>query len=62
MQDELLKKRHGKVAAFYKGKLVAVDSDLSRAIGRARKKTEAKDFFVKELYKPEEQASSILVI
>lgn len=60
MQDELLKRYHGKVAVFHRGKLVAVEKEIEVALRKAMKKTGAKDFFVKELYTPEEQASSIL--
>jgi hypothetical protein len=60
MQEELIRKYHGKVAVFHRGKLVAVDKDLKRAIEKARQKTRAKDFFIRELYRPEEQASAIL--
>ena len=60
MQDELIRKHHGKVALFYQGKLVTVQKDMQKAIDYARRKTGGKDFFVKELYTPEEQASAIL--
>ena len=60
MQDELIRKHHGKIAVFHKGKLVTVQKDLERAINYAKKKTGGKDFFVKELYTPVEQASAIL--
>ncbi len=60
MQDELIRKHHGKVAVFYKGRLVTVQADVEKAINYAKRKTHGKDFFVKELYTPEEQASAIL--
>jgi hypothetical protein len=60
MQDELIRKHHGKVAVFYKGRLVTVKDDAGKAISYAKKKTHGRDFFVKELYKPEEQAAAIL--
>lgn len=60
MQDELIRKHHGKVAVFYKGKLVTVQEDLQKAIKYAKRKTHGRDFFVMELYKPEEQAAAIL--
>ena len=60
MQDELIRKHRGKVAVFYQGKLVTVQKDMQKAIDYARRKTGGKDFFVKELYTPEEQASAIL--
>jgi hypothetical protein len=60
MQDELIRKHHGKVAIFYKGGLVTVQDDIEKAISYAKKKTQGRDFFVKELYKPEEQAAAIL--
>jgi len=60
MQDELIRKHHGKTAVFYKGKLIAVSTDLERAVRMAERKTGGRDFFIKELYRPEEQASAIL--
>jgi hypothetical protein len=60
MQDELIRKHHGKTAVFYKGKLIAVSADLERAVRMAERKTGGRDFFIKELYRPEEQASAIL--
>lgn len=60
MQDELVRKHHGKIAVFYKGKLVTVQTDIEKAIDYARRKTHGRDFFIKELYRPEEQASAIL--
>lgn len=60
MQDELIRKYHGKTAVFYRGKLVVVSADLEKAIRIAKRKTGGREFFVKELYRPEEQASAIL--
>lgn len=60
MRDELIRKHHGKVAVFYKGKLVTVQDDLEKAVDYAKKKTHGRDFFVKELYTPQEEASAIL--
>ena len=54
MKDELIREHHGKVAVFYKGRLVTVQDDVERAINYARKKTHGRDFFVQELYTPEE--------
>ncbi len=60
MEDELIRKHHGKVAIFYQGKLVTVQEDVEKAINYAKKKTHGRDFFVKELYSPQEQATAIL--
>ncbi len=60
MQNELIRKYHGRVAVFYKGRLVTVQDDIEKAIDYAKRKTRGKDFFVKELYTPQEQASAIL--
>ena len=60
MQDELIRKHHGKVAVFYRGRLVTVQDGMEKAISYAKKKTRGTDFFVKELYKPEEQTAAIL--
>lgn len=62
MQKELILKHHGKTAVFSKGKLIAVEKDLAKALKKARKKTKGKEFFVAELYTPEEQSAAILVI
>jgi hypothetical protein len=42
---------------YFRGKLVTVQDDIEKAINYAKRKTRGKDFFVKELYTPEEQAS-----
>ncbi len=60
MQNELLKRHHGKVAVFYRGKLVALEKEIDAALRIAKRKTGAREFFVRELYTPEEQASAIL--
>jgi hypothetical protein len=60
MRDELVRKHHGKVAVFYQGKLVTIQDDLETAIDHAKKKTHGRDFFVEELYSPEERAAAIL--
>jgi hypothetical protein len=62
MRDELVRKHHGKVAVFYKGNLITVQEDIEKAIKYAKKKTQGRDFFVEELYTPEEKASTILVV
>jgi hypothetical protein len=59
-KDELIRKHHGKVAVFYKGRLVTVQDDVEEAIAYAKKKTHGRDFFVQDLYTPEEQAAAIL--
>ncbi len=60
VKDELIRKHHGKVAVFYRGRLVTVQDDVGMAVSYARKKTHGRDFFVQELYTPEEQAAAIL--
>ncbi len=60
MKDELIRNHHGKVAVFHGGKLTTVQDDVEKAISYAKKKTHGRDFFVKELYTPDEQASAIL--
>lgn len=62
MEKNLLLKHHGKVVVFYKGKLVTIDKDFDRAINKAREKTKGKEFFVHELYSPEEISSAILIV
>ena len=37
MESKLLKKYHGKVAAFSDGKLVAIGKDIEDAVKKARK-------------------------
>jgi hypothetical protein len=60
MRDELVREHHGKVAVFYEGKLVTIQDDVEKAINHAKKKTRGRDFFVEELYSPEERAAAIL--
>ncbi len=57
MEKELIAKHHGKVVVFYKGELVAIDKDFKRAMDKARKKTNGKEFFVHDLYTPEEMSN-----
>ncbi|MFQ6072324.1 MAG: DUF5678 domain-containing protein [Methanosarcinales archaeon] len=60
MEDELLEKHHGKIAVFYDGNLVAIGNDIEDAVTKARKVSKGKEFFVKEIFTPEEQAEAIL--
>ena len=60
MRDELVRKHHGKVAVFYRGELVAIKDDVQKSIADAKRKTRGRDFFVEELYSPEERAAAIL--
>ncbi len=60
MRDELVRKHHGKVAVFYQGRLVTVQDDVEKAIAYAKKKTNGRDFFVEELFSPQDRAAAIL--
>jgi len=60
IRDELIRSHHGKVVVFHEGMVVTVQDDMEHAIRYARRKTRGKDFFVQELYTPEEQAAAIL--
>ncbi|HVC26530.1 MAG TPA: hypothetical protein VND40_00060 [Nitrososphaerales archaeon] len=60
MRDQLVREHHGKVAVFYQGKLVTVHEDVEKAINHAKKTTHGRDFFVGELFSPEEQAANML--
>lgn len=60
IEEELLKKYHGKTAVFCNGKLAAIDDDAVKAVEKAEKKYKAKTFFVTTLYSAEEQAECLL--
>lgn len=62
VQNELIRKHHGKVAVFCKGKLIVIEKDLRKALKKARRKTKEKEIFVAELYTPEEQSAAILIV
>lgn len=62
IEKELVAKHHGKVAVFYKGKLVTIEKDFDRALNKAIKKTHGKEFFVHHLYTVEEQSAGILIV
>ncbi len=62
VEKELILKHHGKVAVFYKGKLVTIDKDFDKALNNAIKKTKGKEFFVHHLYTVEEQSAGILIV
>ena len=60
MKDELLKEHYGMIAVFCDGQLVAVEKNLKEGVNKARKVSEGKELFVKELFEPEEQTKAIL--
>ena len=60
MEKELLEEHHGKIAVFCEGKLIAIGATIKDALAKARKASKRNDFFLRELYTAEEQASTIL--
>lgn len=62
MENKLIRKHHGKVVVFYKGKLVVVNKDFDKALNKAIKKTRGREFFVHHLYTVEEQSAGILIV
>lgn len=60
MENQLLKKYHGKVAVFSDGELIAIGEDIEDAVKKASKISKSKEIFVRELFSPEEQAEAIL--
>jgi len=59
MEEELIRKHHGEVAVFCEGKLIAIGKTIKEAVEAAKKRTENRNFFVRELYTVKEQAESI---
>ncbi len=59
MEEELLKKYHGKVAVFCSGKLAAIDKDMVKAVEKAKKVYKGNTFFVKTLFSAKEQTEFI---
>ena len=60
LQDELIRKYHGKVAVFYRGKLVVIDKDLKRAIEKARQKTSLSESYTGQRSKPQQYYSGLM--
>ncbi len=64
MEEELLKKHHGKVAVFcngkWNGKLAAIDDDIVKAVEKAKKVYKGNIFFIKTLFSVKEQCESLL--
>ncbi len=60
MEEELLKKYHGKVAVFCNGKLAAIDDDIVKAVEKARKVYKGNTFFIKTLFSVKEQCEALL--
>jgi|GEM_PF-2147511 len=60
MEEELLKKYHGKTAVFCNGKLAAIDDDIEKAVEKAKKVYKGKTFFIKRLFSVKEQYESLL--
>lgn len=60
MEKDLIRKHRGKYAVFYKGKPVAIEKKLDKALEKAKKKTGERRFFVHLLYPLKEQTNAIV--